>query len=88
LPDILISKCEFKRFSGDGGAICIDQPLNYSTDTNDIRIDSCLFEDNKAGDKGGGFVLKTSAKVEHSLFEGNTAYGTDEDGESCFQTPG
>ncbi len=82
-PDILIAKCEFKNDStAEGGAIYIDQPQNYNTDTNDIRIDSCLFEGNKVGGLGGGalFMRFTSAKVGHCLFDGNTAYGTDNDG--------
>jgi hypothetical protein len=83
-PDIRITKCEFRGDSAGngGGAIYINQPENYITDTNDIRIDSCLFENNKAAGFGGGalFLRFTSAKVEHSLFEGNIAYGIDDNG--------
>ena len=78
IPDILILRCGFISDSaGTGGGIYIDQPQNYITDTNDIRIDSCLFVGNVAGDKGGGalFMRYTSAKVEHSLFENNTTDG-------------
>jgi hypothetical protein len=82
-PDIMISKCEFKRDSaGSGGGIYINQPGNYITDTNDIRIDSCLFENNKADSMGGGglYLNFTSAKVEHCLFDSNSTKGLNNGG--------
>ncbi len=77
-PDILIMKCDFMRDSAkSGGAVLIEQPAINQTDTNKIRIDSCLFVGNFANDKGGGALrLKfTSAKIENCKFLNNSTEG-------------
>jgi len=77
-PDISILKCEFINDSSiNAGAVLIEQPANYPTDTSNIRIDSCLFRDNKASDFAAGALRLryTSAKIEHCTFENNITSG-------------
>lgn len=77
-PDLLISKCDFVRDSAkSGGGVLIEQQVINQTDTNKIWIDSCLFKDNHARNLGGGALrlIRTSAKIEHCIFEQNSTNG-------------